>query len=268
MRQSEVRDFYEEWMQKVSTLTNQDESRHSFEKFIYLYIIYNALYSRATTSLKYKGITFASREKEQAVDNVIKFFDGNSQQCGENLIDFLRRRNDVNVEAIKDFNHGFDIYSLRKYIPEEAKKNNIELRDKLASSSTDKQAEGILELIYRVRCNLFHGEKRFNPRQDTFLSPIVEILQSIVKELYTKLNDPEHPYYMDDSGYKTYLEQLEEQPNNKTEYKRLLESLQNSPIDLEILEKIRAVGRLAGYDPNKVNKDIEKLSKQPKSKSK
>ena len=268
MRQSEIRDFYEEWMRKVSTLTSHDGSRYSFEKFIYLYIIYNALYCRATTCLKYKGITFASSEKEQAVDNVIKFFDGNSQQCGENLIDFLQRRNDVDVEAIKDFNHGFDIYSLRRYSSEEAQKNDFELRDKLLSSSTKKQAEGVLELIYRVRCNLFHGEKRFNPRQEDFLRPIVEILQSIVKEIYVRLNNPEHPYYMDDIGYETYLEQWKNQPKNRDEYKRLRESLQNHPTDLVIQEKMRAVGRLAGYDPNKVNKDIDKRSKQPKSKSK
>ncbi len=38
---------------------------------------------------------------------------------------------------------------------------------------------------------------------------------------------------------------------------------------LVIQENIRAVGRLAGYNPNKVNNDIDKkLSNQPKSKSK
>lgn len=287
MRQSEIREFYQKWIQQVSTLTVQDGSRYSFDKFIYLYIIYNALYCRATTCLKYyeitqnkkkeidhnegrvsqfqaKIISFDPDEKTQAVNNVVKFFDGNnSQQCGENLIDFLRAGNNANIELIRDFDNEFYIYSLRKYGLEKARKSDLKLKDKLVSQSPKEQAEGILELIYHVRCNLFHGEKRFNPRQEDFLKPIVRILQSIVQELYARLNNPENPYYMDDKGYETYLEEWQKQLKSRDEYESLLKSLKKAPTDLATQQKIHTIGKLLGYAPSKIDNDISK--KQPKN---
>jgi len=283
MRQSDIEEFYRKWIQQVSTLTFQDDSTYSFDKFIYLYIIYNALYCRATTCLKYHEITqnknkerdyndgriskyqpiktsFDPDEKVQAVNNVIKFFDGEKKPYGENLINFLQKRNAVNIEAIKDFDHGFSIYSLRKYGLKTAKKNDLKLKEKLVSQCTKEQIEGVLELIYHVRCNLFHGEKTFNPRQENFLRPIVEILQSIVEELYARLNNPENHYYMDDSGYETYLKEWEKQLKSRDEYDSLLKSLKNTPSNLEIQENMRTIGELAGYAPKKVKNDISKFN--------
>jgi hypothetical protein len=237
MRQSDIRDFYQGWMQKVSALDLQHGSRRSFEKFIHLYIIYNALYCRATTCLKYyqiqqnkkkemdfnegrtrkfqpKSISFDPDEKTQAVYNVIKFFDIEERPCGEKLIDFLYQENTEDIESIKNFNHGFYIYSLRKYGLKKAKENSLKLEEKLTSQLTKEQAEGILELIYHVRCNLFHGEKMFNPRQEDFLMPIVKILHSTVQELYIRLNDSNNLYYMDDRGYEIYLEEWKKQLQN------------------------------------------------------
>lgn len=154
MRQSEIEDFYREWMQKVSTLDIECRSGHSFDKFIYLYIIYNALYCRATTCLTYyqikqnkekekdfnergkkfqqTSISFDPNEKVQAVNNVIKFFDyNNSEQYVENLINFLQVENNTNIELIRDFDNKFYIYSLRKYGLEKARKSDLKLKDKL-----------------------------------------------------------------------------------------------------------------------------------------
>lgn len=74
---------------------------------------------------------------------------------------------------------------------------------------------------------------------------------------------------MDDDGYEIYLEEWKKQLESRDEYKLLLTALQNDPTNLVIQENVRAVGRLAGYDPNKVNNDIDKkLSNQSKSRSK
>ncbi len=141
MRQSDLRDFCKEWMSKVSKLDIENRSDHSFDKFIYLYIIYNALYCRATTCLKYyqikqnigksqpTRISFDPNEKEQAVNYVIKFFDGE-----ENLINFLQQGNAEDIRSIKNFNHGFYIYSLRKYGLKKSKENSLKLEKKLTTS--------------------------------------------------------------------------------------------------------------------------------------
>ena len=44
MRQSDIRDFYQGWMQKVSALDLQHGSRRSFEKFMALLGLRGKLY--------------------------------------------------------------------------------------------------------------------------------------------------------------------------------------------------------------------------------
>jgi hypothetical protein len=49
----------------------------------------------------------------------------------------------------------------------------------MQSPDFEEKVEGILETIYQVRCNLFHGEKSFAPHQKMILLPCIVILEEI-----------------------------------------------------------------------------------------
>lgn len=57
----------------------------------------------------------------------------------------------------------------------------------LNSSSTDERARAILQLIYQVRCNMFHGRKSVAPVQKQLLIPLTVLLEKIIDKLYRKL---------------------------------------------------------------------------------
>jgi hypothetical protein len=48
---------------------------------------------------------------------------------------------------------------------------------------------GILEVIYKVRCNLFHGSKLFEPSQKEILIPLNLLLKGIIEKIYEKLTE-------------------------------------------------------------------------------
>jgi len=62
-----------------------------------------------------------------------------------------------------------------------------ELLDTLRSTDKDTKALAILDCIYSIRCNMFHGHKGFHEIQVEILKPTIILLQKIVTLLYQKL---------------------------------------------------------------------------------
>jgi|GEM_PF-6365448 hypothetical protein len=74
------------------------------------------------------------------------------------------------------------------YVVEDDRDENVKLIRKLESvNDINQRASGILEVIYGVRCNLFHGKKLFQPSQEKILSPLNSLLEGIIKKIYAKL---------------------------------------------------------------------------------
>ena len=59
----------------------------------------------------------------------------------------------------------------------------------LNSSSADERARAILQIIYQVRCNMFHGRKSVNPVQKQLLIPLTVLLEKIIGKLYQTLEE-------------------------------------------------------------------------------
>ncbi len=62
-----------------------------------------------------------------------------------------------------------------------------DLVKKLNSKGHKKKVKAVLDLIYSVRCNMFHGNKQFVQVQVDLLQPLTVILRCIIVELYSKL---------------------------------------------------------------------------------
>lgn len=57
----------------------------------------------------------------------------------------------------------------------------------LESHERDRRARGVLEALYAVRCNMFHGRKAFEALQLPLLRPAISLLESTVETLYNEL---------------------------------------------------------------------------------
>ena len=61
------------------------------------------------------------------------------------------------------------------------------LRD-LESQNSDKRAKAILEVLYSIRCNIFHAHKGFQEVQQELLNSVIRILRKVVMVLHDKLS--------------------------------------------------------------------------------
>ena len=58
---------------------------------------------------------------------------------------------------------------------------------KLSSNDPEQFSSGALEIIYGIRCNLFHGEKPIEERQQRILIPCIKIIRRLNDLMVTKL---------------------------------------------------------------------------------
>jgi hypothetical protein len=68
------------------------------------------------------------------------------------------------------------------------RRNDEELLTELRSSNNSEIAKAITKTIYAIRCNMFHGNKEFQPVQKEILIPTNIILHRIIECLYEKLS--------------------------------------------------------------------------------
>jgi hypothetical protein len=59
--------------------------------------------------------------------------------------------------------------------------------DKLNSNDPEQWSKGILEIVYKIRCNTFHGQKSFQESQKNILIPCIRILQRLNDMMIRKL---------------------------------------------------------------------------------
>jgi hypothetical protein len=66
---------------------------------------------------------------------------------------------------------------------------NVTLLEKLESTSKNTHINAITDIIYSVRCNIFHGQKQFKENQLSVLKPVTILLEKLVNLLFNKLKN-------------------------------------------------------------------------------
>jgi len=164
-------EFYESWMSKLKDLEPHEAQKLTdfYDKFFTLYVVYNFLYAIVARK------NDVAREKEEAKEYKDK------------------KAVKDDIKLCRDFQDKIDeITNLLKtgqfYVVEDDRDENGKIIRKLESvNDINQRASGILEVIYGVRCNLFHGKKLFQPSQEKILSPLNSLLEGIIKKIYAKL---------------------------------------------------------------------------------
>lgn len=192
----EFKSLCQRWREKAQQYDTED-THQLFDKFFSLYVAYNALYAETAAYLHRKAIREGKEEyklddenfpdKKAATKYVLDLLTSRS------LIESLERT-EATKEAInqlktlisKQRSFHFQI-CLDPVFGEPQEDKDEKLVEMLNSPSTDERARAILQLIYQVRCNMFHGRKSVSPVQDQLLIPLITILEKIIDKLYRKL---------------------------------------------------------------------------------
>src|SRR5262249_16400670 len=173
MLSAEFIDFYHSWQSKAAAYSDED-LRSAFDKLFTLFVVYNRLYAAATLEL-------AHRPESGVVLRGPSFPDGKAARqyvalylTPESLIDAIEA--DVHcVDAIKEIiaflEHGRFFIKLHRVHGTRQPSEDRTLLLQFRSDSKEERAKAILEFVYSVRCNLFHGQKSFEVIQLDVIGP-------------------------------------------------------------------------------------------------
>ena len=182
-----VHDFYNEWLNKADSYNGQELGDY-FNKAFSLFTLYNKLYAEATFELARRGeirLNGHFPDKKGATEYAPLFIGH------DRLLSLFNENIDCrdSIQALISMieNHDFYIQLSMPYGRRQPEKD-LELLSELKSDDTKIKVEAILFYIYKVRCNMFHGNKQFDEVQIELLTPLTIVLRYIIVELYEKLD--------------------------------------------------------------------------------
>ena len=185
---NQLQEFCERWIAKARNLKG-DDIKDQFDQFFSLFVAYNRLYVEATLILNNRGDLNLNDnnpfpDKNAATSYIVQY-------CGcRELKNQLESESSFTeqLESLKNIlrNHSFNICLNPVTGNSNIPKDNT-LLSKLESNNCNEKYTGILEFIYEVRCNMFHGRKSYEPIQELLLEPVIYFLYKIVDILFNKL---------------------------------------------------------------------------------
>lgn len=178
MLNSEFTVFVARWLARANKI-QLDSLDNYFDKFFTLFVVYNRLYVEAAFSKPHVGSKSFSDGKA-ATSWLVQFLGADKIISAINT----DRQCVVALEQIATLieQEKFAIKlhrRTRQCQPSEDKRLLQRLRD----PNGDIKAEAILDLIYSVRCNTFHGQKGFEDVQKEILGPVIVLLEKIIELL-------------------------------------------------------------------------------------
>jgi hypothetical protein len=186
----EFLNFVRNWQHK-SEEYNTTNLRSCFDKFFTLYIVFNRIYAEATFSLarrlpcQFKTSNWTSfPDRDAATAHILQFMNAENFVSGimtdENSAAALKEI----IRLIRD--ERFYI-KLDMVTGDQQRDRDLKLLADLEGNNLATKGRAILETIYCIRCNMFHGHKGFNKVQLELLQPIIIILEKTIKIAFDKL---------------------------------------------------------------------------------
>jgi hypothetical protein len=190
MLSPEFHDFCHSWLNKADEYTT-NTLQECFDKFFTLFVVYNRLYGETTFVLHRKNIINISRrtafpDADAAKNYVLQYLGSYS------FIDSLANNQATSnaIISLKQLLAGGHFFIKLHMITGKRQRNkDLELLEQLNSKNKNTKAHAILDVLYSVRCNMFHGHKGFDEFQTALLSPCIILLESICRQLLNKLEN-------------------------------------------------------------------------------
>lgn len=182
MLSQNLRDFYLNWTAKAEQIPEEKLS-DVYDKFITLFIAFNNLYNQIPNALISNGISVPNRipDNESASIYVVNFL--GAQTFLDNLTE---NQNDLTsiIESIRN-----ERFYIRLYYGQRQRNEDLRILTNLESTNNRNKAIAILNVIYYVRCNMFHGHKDFVEYQRELVAPLIRILKKINLQLFIRLDN-------------------------------------------------------------------------------
>jgi len=180
--------FYHSWIKKAGNYKTGN-IRGCFDKFFTLFVIYNRLYAEATFVLARRNLINISKrtyfpDSTAAKTYVLQYITSNYfiqelENDQETLIAIRNIKELINQESF--------YIKLDMVTGARNRARDLELLKNLKSKSKNKKAQAILDLLYSIRCNMFHAHKGFTEIQLDLVRPSIIILNKVISVLYNKL---------------------------------------------------------------------------------
>ncbi len=185
---AEFQGFYDSWLRKADEYSSNGV-RDCFDKYFTLFVIFNRLYAEAAFIL--------ARRNQIRIAGRTSFPDANaaksyvSQYLTSSFLVFELDRDQetrVAIERIKALiDHETFYIKLDMVTGDRCRTKDLELLENLRSTNSNKKAVAILDILYSIRCNMFHGHKGFEGVQVRLLRPAIIILRKVIELLYGRL---------------------------------------------------------------------------------
>jgi hypothetical protein len=186
----EFKDFVINWLYKSDQYDTQD-IKECFDKFFTLYIVFNRVYAEATFTLERRGqINLKEQtsfpDRRAATDYCLQLVGAK---------DFVTAINsDTDAcqalqEVVTLLNNEQFYIKLSIIRGEPQPQEDRKLLKKLQSNSSHTKGKAILDTIYSLRCNMFHGQKGFHQVQHQLLLPVIILLKKTISVCMEKLED-------------------------------------------------------------------------------
>ncbi|MBV2190216.1 hypothetical protein [Providencia rettgeri] len=184
-----VGEFYRHWLEKSDAYKDETISSY-FNKSFSLFVLYNKLYAEATFILNREGEINVSQtgnfpDRKGATSYAPKYI--GHEFLSEELNNDRDCSNSINVLVSLIEDERFNI-KLKLFDGTRQPEKDMELVSNIQSDDVVTRVEGILDLIYSVRCNMFHGNKNYQQVQIVLLKPVTIILRKVIEVLYAKLS--------------------------------------------------------------------------------
>ena len=188
--------FCERWQEKAKKENPDGELNECFDHFFTSFVVYNRIYNFCYF-LNPNNVQDDYRDHKCAVDLMVKF----AEESGviESILKKIRTYvvSAADVLSTNQF-YIYDIYNNDKKKKKKEQNNEEDLKRKLSLQMSPENSkdifEKVLELLYKVRCNMFHGEKEYVPKQIDLLRPlnhILDVLNATLLEVVRKKYDEE-----------------------------------------------------------------------------
>lgn len=168
--------FCQRWIDKADAYRSND-LEDLFDRFFTLFVAYNRFYSaaaemhRATIDPRQAQLLQGDRREATAVM---------ARLIRQSRFDDAMNENPAIAAACQSMskllkNHRFFLHSVRG-----TREPDLARDAKLADGLSKHSLLSALVCLYQIRCNIFHGEKEFAPRQAELLTPASTLLEAIV----------------------------------------------------------------------------------------
>jgi hypothetical protein len=175
----ETEQYIEGWKQQAASYVNKEDVNQMFHKLGALIQIYNRLYNEVSSRL---GMPQA--DKDGATKHVVQYL------TPDVLVLSIEGNNETKDAELKlkDFirNHTY-YFDLKGPKRDPSPVDDDKIRAQMESANRATRMEGLLLLIYKVRCNFVHGQKHHSPRQLPLMHAVIPILELVIARTEEKL---------------------------------------------------------------------------------